>query len=124
MAAENSGISFSFRYKERLHRDREFKKIFKHGRRANHPAILIYLYERPDKTETKRLGLVVSRKLGIAVKRNRAKRRLREIFRLNKHLMKPGIDIIFLPRQPIVRLPFNDIKETVLGLLKKLGAFI
>jgi ribonuclease P protein component len=45
-----------------------------------------------------RLGLVVSRRLGGAVVRNRIKRRLREAFRTNRHDLPGDLDVICIPR--------------------------
>ncbi len=113
--------SFSFNYKERLHLLKDFKRVFKTGRRLAHPAILIYVCKRDDRSETRRLGLVTSRKIGGATERNRAKRRLREIFRLNKNSISPSLDIIFVLKPGICKLDYETLKNAVLGLLKNAG---
>ena len=69
------------------------------------------------------MGLVITRKIGGAVERNRLKRRLREIFRLNKNLLTPSIDIIFVPRPGACALNYDSLKEVVLGSFKKAGVF-
>lgn len=84
-----------------------------------HPALLIYT--AAGKSKTRRMGLVTSRKLGIAAKRNRLKRRLREIFRLHKHLLKPGTDIIFMPKRNAASLNYEQLETIVLTALKKAG---
>jgi ribonuclease P protein component len=114
---------YSFNRSERLHLQRDFRRVFKTGRRLAHPAVFIYTSLRPDGTKTRRLGLVTSRKVGGAAERNRVKRRLREIFRLNKYGLAEGIDIIFVPRPGISKLNFAELKKTVLGLLQGSGVF-
>jgi len=54
---------------------------------------------RPNRKGYRRLGLSVGRKIGPAVRRNRAKRILREIFRRNKDLFPEGYDFVFIPRK-------------------------
>jgi len=62
------------------------------GRRVTTRRFIFYF--APARTDAARLGLVVSRKVGGAVKRNRAKRLLRETFRLNRHRLQPPVDIV------------------------------
>lgn len=113
-------MRYTFSYAERLHKDKEFERALRSGRRMAHPAILIYIYTR-DKAGPPRLGLVTSRKLGIAPKRNRLKRRLREIFRLHKHLLKRGVDIVFVSKLAAVSMDYSQLEQLVTGLLKKAG---
>lgn len=70
------------------------------------------------------MGLVTSGKLGIAAQRNRLKRRLREIFRLNKAKLIPGLDILFIPKIPAMALNFEKLQDIVLGLLRKAEIFV
>jgi len=51
----------------------------------------------PNGTDTTRLGLAVSRRLGGAVVRNRIKRVLREAFRLDRGSFPPGLDLVVIP---------------------------
>ena len=113
---------FTFSYGERLHLQKDFKRIFKTGRRLAHPALFIYIGPGNDASGKSRLGLVTSRKLGEAVERNRLKRRLREIFRLHKHAFTLS-DIVFVPRPGACELNFENLKTAVLGLLEKAGAY-
>lgn len=114
-------VRFTFSWDERIHKQKEFKHILKSGRRLFNPALLIYVCSN-DKPDAKtRLGLVTSGKIGNAVKRNRIKRLLREAFRLNKHRIKPGTDVIFMPKKDSIGLDFDKIQNIVLKLLDKAG---
>jgi ribonuclease P protein component len=114
---------FTFGYGERLHLQKDFKRVFKTGRKLAHPALFIYIEPKTGSAPKSRLGLVTSGKLGNAVQRNRLKRRLREIFRLHKHAFSPPLDIIFVPRMGACKLSFDSLKNAALGLLEKAGVY-
>jgi ribonuclease P protein component len=111
--------AFSFAYFERLHTQRDFNKVFKSGIRVENKSIRILAYKRNDMLKTRRLGLVTSKKVGTAVVRNTTKRRLREIFRTNKHLLEPGLDLIFVSKPETASLDYSALRKIVLDLLKK-----
>jgi ribonuclease P protein component len=121
---EQLSPSFSFKRTERIHLQKDFLKVLKSGRRLVHPAILIFVYPRKNGTNERRLGLITSRKIGIAAKRNRLKRRLREIFRLNKNSIKPGFDIVFRPQTSATGLKYSQLSAIILTLLTKAGTII
>lgn len=89
-----------------------------------HPAVFIYVLPAQDGSQNRRLGLITSSKVGIAVKRNLIKRRLREIFRLNKHKIKPGTDIVFILRKGADKFEFHKLEEAILSLLGKASSLI
>ncbi|GHT39214.1 hypothetical protein AGMMS49593_09790 [Endomicrobiia bacterium] len=109
---------FSFTYFERLHAQRDFNKVFKNGLRLENKSIRILAYKRNDMLKTRRLGLVTSKKVGTAVARNRTKRRLREIFRTSKHLLEPGLDLVFVSKPETASLDYNNLRKIILNLLK------
>ncbi len=94
----------------------------KTGRRLVHPALFIYVCRRPD-LQGRRLGLITSGKVGNAVHRNRLKRRLREVFRLHKHEILPGTDIIFVSRPEGTALDYHQLEEIILSQWRKAGIF-
>ncbi|MDR1928903.1 MAG: ribonuclease P protein component [Endomicrobium sp.] len=109
----------SFTYFERLHFKKDFKKVFKSGLKFENNKIKIFVYDRNDGHTTRRLGVVTSKKLGTAVKRNKIKRRLREIFRSIKGSLKPGLDLIFI--QKIEVLNYSSLKKSIVDLFDKYG---
>jgi ribonuclease P protein component len=67
-----------------------------------------------------RLGLVVQKRFWHAVNRNRIKRRLREWFRLHKHLLPlPGKDIVVIARPGAERLSSKDMAGELLAVFTK-----
>ncbi len=79
------------------------------------------LYARRNRTGTNRVGITVSKKLGHAVVRNRTRRRLREIYRLNEHRFQPGWDIVVVARTRAVKAPFEKLTASYLSLADKAG---
>lgn len=68
---------------------------------------------------TSRLGLSVSRKVGNAVVRNRWKRRIREGFRLQQHVIPAGLDLVVRPRKG-GECNFHRIHRSILRLAQRL----
>jgi ribonuclease P protein component len=67
-----------------------------------------------------RLGLVASRKLGDAVRRNRAKRLIREIFRQTPPLPgRRGMDVVVIPRRELFDALFTSLEAELRGALRR-----
>ena len=81
----------------RLHLKNDFQQIIRDGKRIQGHGLVLW-YKPSSHADQCRLGLVVSKKLGGAVLRNRTKRLLREAFRLNQENLAHGVDYIFNPR--------------------------
>ena len=96
---------------ERLHLKREFDRLFENGRAFHFPELLVRA--APNERKLSRLGLSVGRRVGNAVRRNRAKRLLREAYRLNKGLLTVPCDIVMVPRQGWRTSTFAAIEPTV-----------
>ena len=67
------------------------------------------------------IGLTVSAKLGHAVVRNRTRRRIREIYRLNEACFTPGWDIVIVARTRSVEGDFSKMTAALLSLAQKCG---
>jgi len=85
-------MRFKFPGKARLRSEREFKEVYRLGRRLRIFPLRFCALRRPEGRS--RLGLAVGRKVGGAVVRNRWKRAIREAFRLNRHLLEAPHDIV------------------------------
>ena len=82
---------------------------------------LMVLYARRNRTATNRVGITVSKKLGKAHVRNRTRRRLREVYRLNEEKFLPGWDIVIVARSKAVDAEFAKLTKSFLTLAKKAG---
>ena len=81
----------------------------------------LVLYARKNRTGGNRVGFTVSKKLGHAVVRNRTRRRLREVYRLNESRFAPGWDIVVVARSRAVEAPFPALTGSFLSLAGRAG---
>lgn len=111
--------NYKFTKKERLHLTKDFKKVYNLGK-VYHSNNLI-LFVLPTYEDIRRVGFVVGKKVGKAVKRNRVKRLLREGYRLNKNSLILGVDLVVIAKGNTSELSFKDIEKELLMLFKKAG---
>lgn len=85
----------------RIRKRPEFQEIQAQGRRVTTPHFVLLVYARAvaQSAIPARLGVTVSRKVGTAVVRNRAKRLVREAFRATRDLWAPGVDLVVIVRK-------------------------
>jgi len=67
------------------------------------------------------LGVVASRVVGPAVQRNRARRLLREAWRLNRHRFQGEVDVVLVARKPLPKAKWDDVTADLLRLAKRAG---
>ncbi|WP_295734924.1 ribonuclease P protein component [uncultured Oscillibacter sp.] len=102
-----------------LKKNHEFRRLYQKG--ASAVAGGMVLYCRKNRLGRNRVGFTVSVKLGNAVKRNRARRRLREVYRLNSPRLSQGWDLILVARGRTLSAPWRELNDSFLRLSRKLG---
>jgi ribonuclease P protein component len=114
--------SRQFQKSERLQRRAQFQRAYTEGRRVEGRVAVLYALETPG--EPRAVGVVTSRKIGGAVVRNRARRLLREAYRLNKHKLKDHIQLVFVARTAIKGRSFAEVESALLDLCQAAGCVV
>jgi len=105
----------------RLRKNRDFQTVYRQGRYFASPDIVIYCKQQ-ESNQSSRIGFAVVRKTGGAVQRNRLRRRLREVVRLNSsELPLMGCDIIVMARPEAANKTFTELSHTFLILCQRLA---
>ena len=96
----------------------EFRRLYQRGASAAGGSMVLYC--RKNRLDHNRLGLTASVKLGHAVVRNRARRRLREVYRLNSPKLRKGYDLILVARGRTTTVSWKELNDTFMKLCRKL----
>lgn len=97
----------------------EFRRVYQRGSSAVSGSMVVYC--RKNRLGRTRLGITASTKIGGAVTRNRARRRLREVYRLNRDKLQVGWDIILVARGRTVTTSWKELNDTFLRGCRKLN---
>jgi ribonuclease P protein component len=100
----------------RLVRRGEYETVYREGRRRSSQQFVVFF--RPNRAACSRFGFSVKKQLGGAVVRNRIRRRIREIVRLNRSEIPAGWDIVIHPRASVARAEFSRLAMELTGLLR------
>ena len=102
-----------------LKKNSDFRRLYSKGKSAVTPYLVVYC--RRNGQTVNRVGFTVSAKLGNAVTRNRVRRQLREIYRLNSPCLKNGIDMIIVARSRCVNGDYGKMESAFVTACGKLG---
>ena len=102
-----------------LKKNSDFRRLYAKGKSAVTPYMVVYC--RKNREPCNRLGYTVSTRLGHAVVRNRVRRRLREICRLNAHKLRTGYDMVIVARSRCVGAEYAKMEKSFLTACGKLG---
>ena len=102
-----------------LKQNHEFRRLYSKGKSAVSPYFVVYC--RKTSRPYSRLGITTSVKLGNAVKRNRARRRIRELYRTHEGGLLPGYDIVVVARTRVIYGRYAELERSFRQMTKKLG---
>ncbi|MBI3406317.1 MAG: ribonuclease P protein component [Acidobacteria bacterium] len=95
----------------------EYDRVYRDGRRRTSRNFTVFFHSTG--AAESRLGISVKRALGNAVKRNRMRRRIREIFRTHRQEIPAGWDIVIHPRSTVAQAEFTALSTELVSLLKQ-----
>ena len=97
----------------------DFQRVYRLGKSYANHYLVIYVF-RSNGNEDK-VGFAAGKKLGNAATRNRVKRLMRECFRLNQDMIKPGFTLLLVGRKGAVSEKYEKIENAFLNLGRKAG---
>lgn len=101
-----------------LRKDAEFRKVYKKGKSFANKYLVMYILNNNE--EINRVGFSISKKVGKATIRNRVRRLIKEVYRLesDENIIK-GYDIVFIARIASKECTYKDIQKSMKYLMKK-----
>lgn len=104
--------------KYRLRQRSDFNKVYRFGRSVANRQFVIY--KMPHRgIEHFQVGISISKKIGHAVLRNRLKRQIKEIIRLEAQHIKRQVQFIVIVRNQAVSLNYDGLQKSLIHILKK-----
>ncbi len=104
----------------RIRQGRDFRRVRERGRRVVHGCMIANWLPHAEAPRS-RLGVVTSAKIGDAVQRNRARRLLRQAFRVHQHEFAGPADLVLIARRSIVEMGYTDVEKDFLTTMRKAG---
>jgi ribonuclease P protein component len=104
--------------KHRLTKEKDFENVFKRGRAFSGTFIVVKI--KKNESFVSRFGVIVSLKVSKkAVVRNKLRRWLGEIIRINSGSLKAGFDVVVVAKPEIIKAPYQEVKRDLLLALEK-----
>jgi ribonuclease P protein component len=102
-----------------LHTSRDIEYVKRHGRRLSTACFNLLVCK--SEAGASRVGIIVGKRFGIAVRRNRAKRLFRELTRQIRGELMPGHALLVFPKRDVLILPFEELRKTWRATLARQG---
>ena len=109
-------IRFKFSRSSRLSRASEFSLVKAFGKSWTGKHLVLAILKRENEAAP-RIGIITTKRLGNAVSRSQARRRIREIFRLNQHRIQRGFWIVTIARRSSATATFGELQRDWLRLV-------
>lgn len=117
----NGRIRFTFKKYERISKFKEIQRVIEKGEKFFVKGLIVYIYTDTN-YKFSRLAVLVSSKVEkLSVVRNKFKRRIREIFRLNKHKILKPVDVVVIATKESIKAKYKALEESFIAALKSKG---
>ena len=107
-------IRLSMKKSESLKKNRDFQNVYRTG--VSFANRLLVMYVKENKTETNRIGISVSKKVGNSVIRHHLARLIRESYRIQEDMFDSGLDIVVVVRVAAKEAKYREIESALLHL--------
>ncbi len=94
-----------------LRKDADFDNVYKKGRSVGEKYVVVFYIK--NRSDINRTCFLASKKVGNSVRRNRARRLMRESYRLLKDRLPAGYDIIIIARNTIAGRSFSEVDRSI-----------
>ena len=107
------------KFTQSIKKNFQFRFVYNKGKSLANRLLVMYVVKNKKYTDTNRLGISVSKKVGKSVVRSRVTRLIKESYRLSEEDIKQGYDIVVIARVSANGADYKDINKALLSLLKK-----
>lgn len=108
-------MKYKLSKQNRLRKNKNFQAVYRTGKSYANRMMVVYVL--PQAGSERRIGFAAGKRLGKAVVRNRVKRLMREVYRLNQYrLVDEGADLVLVGRQAMVKADLPAVTRAFLDL--------
>lgn len=101
-------------FSESLKKNKDFQKVYRRGKSYANKLLVMYVLK--NDSDTNRLGISVSKKVGNSVVRHHVTRLIRESYRLQEEMFNSGLDIVVIARAGANGSTYHEIEKALLHL--------
>lgn len=102
------------KFSESLKKNRDFQRVYRRGKSYGNKYLVMYLL--PNQTESNRIGISVSKKVGNSIVRHHLTRLIRESYRLHEENFQRGYDMVVVARTAAKDKTYHEIESALIHL--------
>ena len=102
------------KFSESLKKNRDFQSVYRRGKSYGNKYLVMYLL--PNQTESNRIGISGSKKVGNSIVRHRLTRLIRESYRLHEENFQRGYDMVVVARTAAKDKTYHEIESALIHL--------
>lgn len=102
-----------------LRSNMEFRRVYSKGKSYWNRNLVLYIMK--NDLGYNRVGYSITKKVGNSVVRNKIRRRMKEIYRLNFQELEGSYDLILIPKRNVVNISYDELESAMLHILKLTG---